>query len=157
MPSRTSRVIKSPERRGGGSSPTAPIVTLAALALLGIFLASGDALGQSAPQDLSLGGAPDKDSAISISAQVSLVWQTDAHIFAGVGSGYGHEGHIRMLLNDGRCIRHYSIATTHATASYRRRISTFWTSRFASAFFLGDSGLGSGKSSCKKALCCCFW
>jgi hypothetical protein len=65
---------------GGWSGRMAPIIIASALALLGVFLASGDALGQSAPEDHSLSGVPDKDTAISISAQVSLVWQTDAQI-----------------------------------------------------------------------------
>ena len=60
----------------------APIILASALSLPGVFPVSGEWLAQDAPEDQTLSGAPDEDTAISISAKVSLVGRKDAQTVA---------------------------------------------------------------------------
>jgi len=84
MPSRDSHLDGPAAKRSGWGGGLVLNIVVGALALFGAFLACGDAMGQTAPEELSLSGpsASGGDTAISISAQVSLVWQTGGKIMA---------------------------------------------------------------------------
>lgn len=95
MPRNQTPLVGPAAKRTGLSVGLTVSAVAGALALLGAFLASGDAHAQSAPAgpmpvELSQGG-PGIESAISVSAQVSLVWRQETGIKAAV-TNYSDSG-----------------------------------------------------------------